>query len=58
MSKLRPVYEPKQGPMKIVGLLSGSGTRLVDVLEHQDVVILVHYGCRNITGGYFAEDTF
>ena len=35
MSKLRPVYDPKQGPMKIVGLLSGSGTRLINVLEHQ-----------------------
>jgi folate-dependent phosphoribosylglycinamide formyltransferase PurN len=35
MSKLRTVCEPKQGPLKIVGLISGSGTRLVDILEHQ-----------------------
>lgn len=32
---LRPVYDPKQGSMNVVGLISGSGTRLIDLLEHQ-----------------------
>ena len=36
MSIIRPIYDPNRGPMKIVGLISGSGTRLVDLLEHQE----------------------
>lgn len=35
---IQPVYDPKRGPMKIVGLISGSGTRLVNLLEYQEML--------------------
>lgn len=32
---LLPIFNTDKGPMKVVGLISGSGTRLIDLLEHQ-----------------------
>jgi len=34
--KLKPLHDPKQGPLRIVGLMSGSGTNLRRILEHQE----------------------
>jgi phosphoribosylglycinamide formyltransferase-1 len=33
---LRPLHDPKSGILKIVGLMSGSGTNLRRILEHQE----------------------
>ena len=34
--KLRPLHDPAQGPLRVVGLMSGSGTNLRRILEHQE----------------------
>jgi folate-dependent phosphoribosylglycinamide formyltransferase PurN len=34
--KLKPLYDPARGPLRIVGLMSGSGTNLRRILEHQE----------------------
>ena len=33
---LRPLYDPSQGTMRIVGLMSGSGTNIRKILEYQE----------------------
>ena len=32
---LEPLYDPKRGPLRVVGLMSGSGTNLRRILEHE-----------------------
>lgn len=32
---LTPLYDPAKGPMRVVGLMSGSGTNIRKILEHQ-----------------------
>ncbi len=32
---LRPLFDPTQGPMRVVGLLSGSGSNIRKIIEHQ-----------------------
>ncbi len=32
---LRPLFDPHQGPMRVVGLLSGSGSNIRKIIEHQ-----------------------
>ena len=34
--KLKPLHDPGQGPLRVVGLMSGSGTNLRRILEHQE----------------------
>jgi len=34
--KLKPLHDPAAGPLRIVGLMSGSGTNLRRILEHQE----------------------
>jgi len=34
--KLKPLHDPAEGPLRIVGLMSGSGTNLRRILEHQE----------------------
>jgi len=33
---LTPLYQPTDEPMRVVGLMSGSGTNLQKILEHQE----------------------
>lgn len=35
---LTPLYEPADEPMRVVGLMSGKGTNLVKILEHQETL--------------------
>lgn len=36
MKKLRALHDPRKGTLRIVGLMSGSGTNLRKILEHQE----------------------
>jgi len=36
--KLKPLHDPAQGPLRIVGLMSGSGTNLRRILERQELL--------------------
>ncbi|MBN2737696.1 MAG: hypothetical protein JXR70_11995 [Spirochaetales bacterium] len=38
MEKLTPLYDPAKGPMKVMALMSGSGTNVRRVLEHQEAL--------------------
>ncbi len=33
---LKPLHDPEDGPLRIIGLMSGSGTNLRKILEHQE----------------------
>ncbi len=35
---LKPLHDPKSGALRIVGLMSGSGTNLRKILEHQETL--------------------
>lgn len=35
MMSLRKLHDPSQGPMKVVGFMSGSGTNIRKIIEHQ-----------------------
>ena len=32
---IKPIHNPEEGPLKLVGLMSGSGTNIRKILEHQ-----------------------
>ncbi len=35
VSKLKKLYDPVKGPMRVAGLMSGSGTNVIKIIEHQ-----------------------
>jgi folate-dependent phosphoribosylglycinamide formyltransferase PurN len=42
---LTPLYDPANGPMRVVGLMSGSGSNLRRILEHEQRLAATPEGC-------------